>query len=121
MKIYVVAGNHEQAKFWINEHIKKRQLAGETTLSLSEYVVVSSVINVRGVLNPHGYFVGTWKERKDLQEILQVMLHASYNQNVSLIRMYLDEHMKNSTPSSGDLRHFGTYQQVFNGTQWVDC
>jgi hypothetical protein len=73
-KIFVIAGNYEQATRWMKENIKKRIAAGETTVSYSDYAVRANVDTLRGVANPHGVFVGTWKERKDLDETFLILL-----------------------------------------------
>lgn len=72
-KKFVIAGNHEQAKHWINNHLKKRQAAGETTLSSSEYVIVHGSDVLRGRGEVHGVFIGTWRERKDIEEIIEIL------------------------------------------------
>jgi len=73
-KIYVIAGNNHQANQWIRTHIQSRAEKGETTLSLSEYCIVNGETNLFGVANPSGYFVGTWKQRKDLDGIFWRLL-----------------------------------------------
>ena len=73
-KIFVIAGNRAQADVWIRSNLDKRAKAGETTLSLSEYVYVDSPVKIRGFAEPHGVFIGTWRERKDMEEIFQTLL-----------------------------------------------
>lgn len=73
-KIFVVAGTTEQARLWIKEHLKKRMDSGETTLSHSEYVIVDSVYKIRGVSDPHGVFVGSWKLRDDILSIIRDLI-----------------------------------------------
>ena len=41
---------------------------------MSEYVIVNSTHYLRGIKDPHGYFIGTWIERIDLEEIFQQLL-----------------------------------------------
>ena len=73
-KIFVIAGNSMEARDWISSNLNKRSKAGETTLSMSEYVIVNSTHYLRGIKDPHGYFIGTWIERIDLEEIFQQLL-----------------------------------------------
>lgn len=62
---YVVAGNHIQYKMWLHQK----------GFDPHEYVYVSSVDRLLGVSNPHGFFVGTYTERTDIDEIkLQIKL-----------------------------------------------
>lgn len=69
-KIFVVAGNHAQFR----EFMKRK--AGELwdqghEVSYSNFVYVSGPEVFRGFSSVHGYFVGTFRERKDLAEIVQ--------------------------------------------------
>ena len=73
-KIFVIAGNRAEADDWIKSNLEKRKNSGETTLSWSEYVFVSGPEQLRGWNEPHGVFIGTWKERKDMEEIFQMLL-----------------------------------------------
>jgi hypothetical protein len=73
-KIYVIAGNRDQAHQWMKENIQKRMASGETTLSYSDYVLFTNVDSLRGVANPHGVFVGTWRERDDLDNVFMILL-----------------------------------------------
>jgi hypothetical protein len=73
-KIFVIAGNRQQADDWIKTNLDKRSKAGETTLSWSDYVVVSGPDKLRGWNEPHGVFIGTWRERKDMEDIFQTLL-----------------------------------------------
>lgn len=73
-KIFVIAGNRQQADNWIKQHLIKRQESGVTTLSWSDYVVVTGAERLRGWNEPHGVFVGTWRDRSDMEEIFQTLL-----------------------------------------------
>lgn len=75
MKYYVIAGN----KFEADSFAKKKTLEmwnnGKTSISLSDFVYVSSVDTLRGLSEIQGFYVGTWKNRKDIEEIqLQVKI-----------------------------------------------
>jgi len=74
MKKLVIAGSYEQAQLWIKNDLAKRSAAGETTLSQSEYTIVHNQDQLRGMRDPNGIFVGTWRERKDIFEILNMLL-----------------------------------------------
>jgi len=74
MKQLVIAGTYEQAQLWIHNDLTKRSAAGETTLSLSQYTVVNNPDQLRGMRDPTGIFVGSWRERKDIFEILNMLL-----------------------------------------------
>lgn len=70
MKRLVIGGNSQEARTWILSDLERRQEAGETTLSLSEYTILHRADQLRGLRNPNGIFIGTWSERKDLAEVI---------------------------------------------------
>lgn len=76
-KIYVVAGTTAQAEQWIRKDLERRAESGITTLSRSEYVVVSSPLKLMGIANPHGVFVGTWADRIDILSIVETLINHS--------------------------------------------
>lgn len=84
MKIFVIAGNRQQADQWIKTNLEKRSKSGSTTLSWSDYVVVSDVNKLRGIQDPHGVFIGTWRERLDTYEIVQTLIYNSVHVNKQL-------------------------------------
>lgn len=75
-KIFVVAGNHDQYKAFVG---KKLQEVFEDcqnnnqmfNLSLSNFVYVSGPEVFRGWNEVHGYFVGSFRGRDDLKDIVQ--------------------------------------------------
>ena len=67
MKNYIIAGNHAQYKDWLRTKI----------LSPSTHVYVTNPDTLRGVRNPHGWFIGTWHDRDDMEQIFQVLLRAT--------------------------------------------
>ena len=68
--IFVIAGNHNEATFWINESIRKKQQNGVWSYP-SEYTYVSDVDKIRGYRNPHGVFYGSWRQRPDIKMIME--------------------------------------------------
>lgn len=79
MKIFVIAGTSSQALDWIRNNQTKRYNNGETDIGMGDYVIVSEVNKLRGVTDPHGVFVGTWKTRVDLVQILNHLYLISPN------------------------------------------
>jgi hypothetical protein len=77
MKIIVIPGNYNQGLTWADKDCRKRWNNGNTRVSLSDYIIVSSVTQLRGIRNPHGMFVGTWRERDDLKEIVTALFTQS--------------------------------------------
>lgn len=98
MKTFVIAGNHEQAKHWINNHLKKRQAAGETTLSSSEYVIVHGSDVLRGRGEVHGVFIGTWRERGDIEEIVEILFTQKIHVSPQLEKIRKEILLKSTRP-----------------------
>lgn len=99
-KKYVIAGNRDQASQWIKTDLEKRSKAGETTLSWSDYVIVNDSMKLRGVRDPRGVFVGTWRERPDVVEILDALLIACVHVNKELQAIRNSVISKRPTPKT---------------------
>ena len=78
-KYFVIAGNHHQYLEFAKQKVTEGW-PGDTTLSLSDFVYVSHSNTLRGYSKPHGFFVGTWRERKDIREILSLLAIAYANE-----------------------------------------
>lgn len=81
-KIWVIAGNASQADAWIKSDLDRRWDAGEKTISRSSYIQLVSPNHLRGISNPRGVFVGTWRQRKDIQDIVETLMLCSDNNQV---------------------------------------
>jgi len=64
MKILVIAGNYDQANIWM--HARQKRTVTHN--------VVHNVDQLRGRRDPSGVFIGTWRERADIFEILTALL-----------------------------------------------
>ena len=80
-KIFVIAGNHEEARAWIRTDVTRRWGAGATSANLSEYIIVDSPTRVKGYSNPHGIFTGSWRQRKDILDIALTLSLSSNPRN----------------------------------------
>ena len=67
-KYFVVAGNHQQYKDFIRRKCEELYNTGKE-VSLSNFVYATSD-SLKGHSNPHGWFIGTWKERADIGHLL---------------------------------------------------
>ncbi len=45
----------------------------------TDIVNVNSPLILRGVSDPHGVFIGTWKDRIDILSIVETLIHQSNN------------------------------------------
>ena len=73
MKTLVIAGTYHEANYWIIQDLGKKY-PSMTSLSMSDYIIVHNPDQLRGMRDPKGIFVGTWRERKDIFEILNMLL-----------------------------------------------
>jgi hypothetical protein len=73
MKTLVIAGNANEAKYWIMQDLGKKY-PSNTSLSMSDYIIVANPDQLRGMKDPTGTFVGTWKQRPDIFELLNMLL-----------------------------------------------
>jgi hypothetical protein len=90
-RIFVIAGNHEQATSWMKENIKKRIASGETTVSYSDYALRPSAASLSGIANPHGVFIGTWRERNDMDDVFMKLINHTQTTSPShrtILRLY---------------------------------
>ncbi len=70
-KIFIVAGNYQQYKDWVKRNIDRLYQADPSrSISLSNFVYVSAADTFRGQRKVHGYFVGTFRDRPDINEIV---------------------------------------------------
>lgn len=73
MKTLVIAGNTQQALDWIKNACADKWMFDQGA-SLSDYIIVSGIDQIRGMSDPTGVFVGTWIDRTDLAGIFQQLL-----------------------------------------------
>jgi len=79
-KIYVVAGTRWEAKEWIMQDIEKKY-PNDPSVTISNYVYVDSPNRIRGLNDPHGVFVGSWRIRHDIKEIVEALLLCCWQPN----------------------------------------
>jgi hypothetical protein len=87
-KIFVIAGNSREADIWIRADCDKRWAAGDSNVTLSEYVTVTNADRLRGYTNPHGRFVGNWRYRPDILDVLQTLISRTIPANITLINLF---------------------------------
>jgi hypothetical protein len=89
-RIFVISGTNEEYSKFIRIKCEELYRANNTSISLSNFVFVSSVDKLRGFSNPHGYFIGSWRSRRDIEDILYVIEAASTTSNFSLDKIFLE-------------------------------
>jgi len=96
--IYVVAGTFDQAKTYISKKRSDYAISGEPPLLMPNYLAVTNVVHLKGIRNPKGVLIGTWRERPDIVEILETLMLASDVPNKALVAAY-DELMTKHRPT----------------------
>lgn len=86
--IFVIAGTDAQAYQWINQNVAERIRNGETVSKFSEYMYVHNANVLRGIKHPKGIFIGTWRQRKDIKEIIEALLHSTMGVNQTISKLY---------------------------------
>ncbi len=71
-KFYVIAGTrNEFVNFCQNKCVDL--IAAGKVVSLSNFVCVTDPIQLKGVSSPHGWFIGTWRDRDNIRQIVQAL------------------------------------------------
>jgi hypothetical protein len=82
MKTYIIAGTSEQARNWLRE---KEYYTG-FSYKPQDFQIITDVFQLRGIENPSGVFVGTWYQRKDIRDILEVLLTCMRETNEGVMK-----------------------------------
>jgi hypothetical protein len=84
-KFYIISGNFDEAGEWIKKDLARPipyRVANPELVSEYKYIPVGYnqllVLLAIAKVNPiHGVFVGTWRERKDLNAIINTIRRAN--------------------------------------------
>jgi hypothetical protein len=87
-KTYVVAGTYHEAQTWIAKNYQERVAIGDKQASTNDYFYVSKAEDLVGIQDPHGVFVGNWRGRPDILEIVQELMLRSTHYNAALGKIY---------------------------------
>ena len=68
-KIYVIAGTRNEYEGFSRKKAQQLWEEGNTAISLSHFVFVHSVDQLRGLRDIHGYFIGTFARRSDINQL----------------------------------------------------
>jgi hypothetical protein len=60
---YVIAGSKNEYDTFIREY----------KLNPNEYKYVYDAISIRGTRDPHGFLIGSWRNRDDISEIVETI------------------------------------------------
>jgi hypothetical protein len=71
-KYYVIAGTRNEFEVFRNNKCIELSRGGKT-LSLSNFVYVALPIQLKGISSPHGWFIGTWRDRDNIKDIVNTL------------------------------------------------
>ena len=74
-KIFIIAGNYEQYG-WFFHQLKWSMEDNGIPYKHNDFVYLDNPDKIRGIRDPWGYKVGTWNERKDIEQISIMLLTA---------------------------------------------
>lgn len=111
-KIFIIAGTTQEANRWINAECTRRFAIGDTSVTKSEYIVVTDADRLKGYTNPHGRFVGNWLGRPDILDILQTLISRTMPANITLINLF-NQINNQPRPTPSKLSGY-TYKQMIN-------
>jgi hypothetical protein len=66
-KIFIISGNYAEYTNWIKKNMDRNKIK---PISLSNYVYVGNIYRLRGHREVHGYFIGTFRSRPDIRDIV---------------------------------------------------
>ena len=69
-RYFIVAGTHAEYQSWVMSNVFRFPQA-------TDFMWVQSSVVFRGYTNPHGFFVGTFRDRSDLYEIVSTIIICS--------------------------------------------
>lgn len=75
-KYFVIAGNRFEHDVFAKKKCEEMYYEGNTSMTLSHFIYVSDISSLKGYSNPCGWFIGSWRERKDIKDILQQLMLA---------------------------------------------
>jgi hypothetical protein len=89
-RVWVICGNSSE----YHNYVRSKPLNED-----KKYHYVGDVYTLRGYSNPHGVFVGSWKHRHDIIDIIDQLIISSTDNSDNLIKIKRDL-IKNATAST---------------------
>lgn len=79
-RIYVIAGNYVQFERF-KRYLTNQLLQNGFSTKNTDIVYVSASYILAGYRDIHGYFVGDWKQRRDMSEISSILIQRGCLEN----------------------------------------
>ena len=71
-RYFIVAGTHAEYQRWVMSNVFRFPPS-------TDFMWVQGSVVFRGYTNPHGFFVGTFRSRADLYEIVTTIIMCSHD------------------------------------------
>lgn len=75
----MIAGTRSEYMAFVHKKVNELFNCGQTSITFSHFVYVDSVDNLKGYSDPKGWFIGSWREKKGINEIMVQLLLAKRN------------------------------------------
>lgn len=111
-RIYVIAGTMAEYDNFIRRKAQQLFAEGQTSISLSDFMFVSRPDQLRGLRDVHGYFIGTYRNRNDIREIVDTIRIINNIPSSDYVIPPL------LLPQAGEFRMNNGLMEVYNGTEW---
>jgi hypothetical protein len=80
-RVWVIAGNEHQ----YHDYVRGKPLNGD-----KKYCYVYKPETLRGFINPHGVFIGTWRHRADIIPIIDMLIMSTHEDTKNLHKIRLE-------------------------------
>jgi hypothetical protein len=87
-KYFVVAGTYDQFKDFKIKKMAELWNSGNR-VEHTDFIYVTEE-TLRGYSEPHGWFIGTWRERSDIKRIMMLLRIAQRGINPTLDRLHAE-------------------------------
>jgi hypothetical protein len=67
----VIAGTHDE--FQVFRRNKSIEFNRESQIPFVNFVYVTDPIQLKGISSPHGWFIGTWRDRQNIKQIVNAL------------------------------------------------
>lgn len=92
-KYFIVTGTYDEFKYFSKK--KYQQLWASGNFVQHTDLIYASLDSIRGYRNPTGWFYGTWRDRKDIDELITHLRLYHSNQNVVLEKLHREVRERN--------------------------
>ena len=97
MKQFVISGTRAEFDNYRDRKYQEKVLAGEK-VKLHDWMYVHNEIVLRGFVNPHGVFIGTYRQRPDILDIVRALMMQSSETNPVVEKLWNELRPKRPTP-----------------------